>query len=294
MTSRADLRPISSATATLPQTAGPSVRLAEAFRNSPYFRGKARLQRWLLHRSGVERVNVFGYAMSLDLSDVIQRDMYAGVYEPFEGQCLKRLLRPGMTVVDVGANVGYYTWLASRLVGPAGRVLSFEPGPYAFERLQRVIAENSIRNVEACQIALSDHGGRATLYVPQKEEGNYNPSLTPYLPDMTAVDVAVDRLDTLLDRFNVGTVDLMKVDVEGHELNVFRGASLAVGEGRIANVLCEFNEGYQAGAGHSCNELERWLSNAGFHLAKSFPSKWGSRVHNRLYTARSARNAAVV
>jgi len=50
-----------------------------------------------------------------------------------------------MTVVDVGANIGYYTWLASQRVGPSGRVVAIEPGPYAFERIQRVTRENGVR-----------------------------------------------------------------------------------------------------------------------------------------------------
>jgi FkbM family methyltransferase len=258
----------------------------------PYFRGKARLQQWLLRRSGVERVTVFGYEMSLDLADVIQRDIYSGLYEPFESRWLKDFLRPGMTVVDVGANIGYYTWLASQRVGPTGRVVAIEPGPYAFERLQRVIRENGVHNVEGYHLALSDQPGRGTLYVPAAEEGNYNPSLTPYLQSMSPVEIQIDRLDDLLDRLQIATVDLIKIDVEGHELGVFQGAVRAVRENRIAAVLCEFNEGYQACAGSSCEDLEQWLADKRFTLAKRFPSKWGSKVHNRLYVATHARAAS--
>ena len=268
----------------LRQISGPSGKLARFFRNCAYFRGKARLQSWFLPRSGTERVSVFGYDMLLDLSDVIQRDIYSGVYEPFETEWLKRLLRPGMTFVDVGANVGYYTWLAARLVGPTGRVVAFEPGPYAFERLQRVVENNGIENVECQQFAVSDRAGTAPLYVPPIAEGNYNPSLTPYMPGMVPVEVPVDRFDDLVARLRVGRVDVMKVDVEGHELSVFRGAAGAIREGRIANLLCEFNQGRQSRAGSSCDKLERWLSNHHFYLSRKFPSKWGSKVHNRLYT----------
>jgi FkbM family methyltransferase len=260
-----------------------SAGLGRLFRGSPHFRGKARLQQWLLRTSGTERASVFGYVMSLDLSDVIQRDIYAGLYEPYETTFLKSWLRPGMTVVDVGANVGYYTWMASSLVGPAGRAIAVEPGPYAFERLERVVADNAIRNVTLNRMALSDTSGTATLFVPRSSEGNYNPSLTPYLPNMLPVDVAVERLDDLLDRLRVERVDLLKVDVEGHEIGVFRGAAASFREHRIRAVLCEFNEEYTEGAGGSCRELEEWLFGHQFVTSRQFPSKWGSRVHNRLY-----------
>jgi FkbM family methyltransferase len=265
---------------------GSSRLAARLLRRSPYFRGKARLEEWLLRRSGVERARIFGYEMSLDLSDVIQRDIYAGMYEPFETRWLKSAIGPGMTVVDVGANAGYYTWLAAHLVGSTRRVVAFEPGPYAFECLQRVIQENGVRNVICNQIALSESPGTRTLYIPRPSEGNYNPSLSPYLPDMSAIEIVADRLDDVLDRLQIGRVDLMKVDVEGHELEVFRGAARSIRQNRIASVLCEFNEGYQEEAGSSCTELEQWLTAQGFVVSKKFQSKWGSKVHNRLYVCR--------
>jgi len=252
-------------------------------RSSPHFRGKARLQDWFVPHSGLARATVFGLEMELDLTDLIQRDMYAGLYEPFERQFIRKFLGPGMTVVDVGANVGYYTWMAASSVGPRGKVLAVEPGPYAFDRLQRVIRANQLRHVQCRNLALSDTSGHATLYVPKRAEGNYNPSLSPYLPDMDPVDVITSRLDDVLDEAGIGGVDLMKVDVEGHELNVFKGAEKSIRDGRIRAILCEFNEGYQAGAGWSCGELEQWFRDSGFVLSQQFPSKWGDRVHNRLY-----------
>jgi FkbM family methyltransferase len=264
--------------------------VAQFLRNSPHFRGKSRLQQWFIRRGGTDRVKIFGYDMALDLSDVIQRDIYSGLYEPYETRALKNLLRPGMTFVDVGTNVGYFTWLAARLVGPAGRVLSFEPGAYAFQRVQRVIRENAVENIESFQLALADQAGVATLYVPRESEGNYNPSLSPYLPDMGEVQVKLERLDDMLDNLNVAHVDMLKVDVEGHEIGVFRGADRSLRQGRIDKILCEFNEGYQTKAGASCDELERFLTDAGFVLLRRFHSKWGERVHNRLYGFRRSQS----
>jgi FkbM family methyltransferase len=257
--------------------------LARFMRGSPQFRGKARLQEWLLPSRGVIRARVFGYEVELDLSDVIQRDIYAGTYEPFEARYLRSFLRPGMRVVDIGANIGYYTLLAASRVGPDGKVLSFEPGPYAYERLARAIRENGIAIVECRPVALGDNSGTATLYVPRESEGNYNPSLSPYLPNMLTVEVPVERLDEALDRSGESHIDLMKVDVEGHELEVFRGGERWLRGGRVRAVLCEFNAGYQEGAGASCQQLEAWFGDAGFRLEEQFPSKWGAPVHNRLY-----------
>src|ERR1700730_16140389 len=99
------------------------------------FRGKARLLHGLCSREGEHEAEVFGYKIKLDLADYIQRSIYLRTFEPRESALIRHYLKPGMTFVDVGANVGYYTLLAASLVGRRGRVLAFEPSPYVFERL---------------------------------------------------------------------------------------------------------------------------------------------------------------
>src|ERR1700730_3314616 len=120
--------------------------LSDAIR--PYnFRGKARLLHSLCSREGEQEAEIFGYQIKLDLSDYIQRSIYLSVFEPHESAQVKQYLKEGMTLVDVGANVGYYTLLAASLVGRRGRVLAFEPSPYAFERLVETIRRNNLSQV---------------------------------------------------------------------------------------------------------------------------------------------------
>src|ERR1044072_558784 len=107
MTSKAPVRAVQSSRSrseSLPLTTA----LSQVLRRCPHFRGKTRLQSWLAPSAGTVRANIFGYEMDLDLSDVIQRDICAGLYEPDEAHAIQELLRPGMTVLDVGANVGFY------------------------------------------------------------------------------------------------------------------------------------------------------------------------------------------
>jgi len=251
-------------------------------RRLPLFRGKARLQDQLLPKGGHVRARVFGLPVDLDLSDVIQRDICAGLYEPHETAWLQQHLRPGMTFVDVGANIGYYTWLASSLVGDGGRVLAFEPGPYAAQSLRKTLLNGSVRNVVCHQLALSDEPGEAILYVPPESAGNYNPSLTPYLPNMTAVPTQVAILDAYLDDEQVKIVDVLKIDVEGVELKVLRGASRAFSNHRIRAVLCECGE-HSLDCGFKEGDLDLFLNSFGLTRTRVFPSKWGVAVYNALY-----------
>ena len=95
----------------------------------------------------------FGGKFQVDLTDNIQRQIYfQGHYEPEITDLIKRTLKPGDTFVDIGANTGYYTVLASLLVGSEGTVHSFEPIPYIFSEMQANVSLNSLSNVFLNQI----------------------------------------------------------------------------------------------------------------------------------------------
>ena len=109
--------------------------LSGAFRPFPYFRGRQRVLNAITPRVGTRVVKVHGTPIRLSLSEYIDRNVYMGSYEPEETAIVRRLLRPGATFVDAGANIGYFTAVASRAVGVSGRVLAIEPMPQLFARL---------------------------------------------------------------------------------------------------------------------------------------------------------------
>ena len=103
--------------------------------------------------------------MRLDPQNWIDHHLhYGGEYEPVEGAVFCNLVRPGHVVVDVGANIGYYTLAAWRLVGEGGRVLAFEPTPATFRRLRENTDLNAARNVETYNLALGDEEGGAEFF----------------------------------------------------------------------------------------------------------------------------------
>jgi hypothetical protein len=128
------------------------------------FRGKGRLAELVIPRTGKRNAVIFGSRFSLDLSDYLQRHMYAGSFERVESAVVRKKLRPGMTFVDVGANVGYYTALAARLVGPTGAVFAFEPSDYAFPRLSTMIDTNGLTWVRAIKYGLANVPGEKLLF----------------------------------------------------------------------------------------------------------------------------------
>jgi FkbM family methyltransferase len=239
--------------------------VASIARQLPYFRGKAKLIDTLVPRGGTRRASVFGFQMTLDLSERIQRQIWLGCYDPCGTVVIRRLLKQGSIFVDVGANVGYFTALAASIVGTTGRVLSFEPSPYAFCRLSRAVPRQT-RSVTALNIGLSDHDGELKLFVPPRSYGNHDPSVVEYCDGMSPIVVPVRRLGALLRDMRIGCVDVLKVDVEGHEPEVFAGCADTIRAGNVRAVFCEFNDPLLRKREYSSYELLNYLRELGYRV----------------------------
>lgn len=133
-------------------------------------------------------------------------------------------VRPGDTFVDVGANIGLFALKAARLAGPQGRVVAAEPGRDAREQLEANVALNRFTNVTVIESALSDAEGQATLH--HVDKGN-DPQAFSLLADGTEKSgetVSLITLDKLVSNLGLARVDCIKIDVEGFEAHVLRGA----------------------------------------------------------------------
>jgi FkbM family methyltransferase len=142
-------------------------------------------------------------------------DFWVGTYESEKAQLLVRHVKPGGTFYDVGANVGFYTLLASRLLGPAGRVLAFEPSPRNLGFLRHHLVLNSAANVEVLDVAISDSEGVAQFSV----DGDPKKSQLTAAGDITVRTTTLDRLMGELP-----PPDLIEMDIEGAEYAALRGA----------------------------------------------------------------------
>lgn len=151
---------------------------------------------------------------------MVQRAMSA--YEPAKHALVRRRLRPGMTFIDVGANKGDFTLLAARLAGNSGTVISIEPEPENQLILQRSIELNAYSNIRVLHIALSDRDGIANLQIGSTSGSH---TLCPEFNGLRTVAVPIRTLDGVVAEQQLGLVDMIKVDVEGWELPVLRGAA---------------------------------------------------------------------
>jgi FkbM family methyltransferase len=183
---------------------------------------------------------------------------------------IESLVTPGDTVIDVGANVGQYSVLFSGLVGREGRVLAFEPVPRTFEVLRAVLDGLGASNVDPHRVALGDRDGRMTMTEVFDADGLPDPGLAHATPsdDQGSVEVSVARLDALrAGPIPFGRCSFMKIDVEGAELAVLRGAARALATDRPA-VMVEVDRGMSARYGFTPKETIAFLAGMGYERSE--------------------------
>ena len=175
-----------------------------------------------------------GFLIRVDPADYAVGHTVArtGSYEPEVSATLRQLIAPGATFVDIGANIGWFSLLAAALVGPTGRVIAIEPNPRNVALLRESAKDNGFDNIDVVAVALGERPGAAAL-----ETDGSNGRLIPVDgPPAQAVEasfvVATYPLDTVLNEVGASRVDAIKIDVEGAEPLVLRGATRTISESR--------------------------------------------------------------
>ena len=181
-----------------------------------------------------------------------------------ERSALEKIVRPDMTVVDVGANLGLYTVLLSRLVGPAGRVIAFEPDPALFAVLQQNCALNSCANVTAHPLALGARNERLALHtLPFNSGDNHLGPTGGQRPFRAAVGIEAVALDEFASDLRP---DLVKLDVQGWELAALRGMERTLAASPATEILLEFWPAGLRRAGAAPEALGAFLRKQGFQV----------------------------
>ena len=182
------------------------------------------------------------YKMYVDTTDVwiSSHLLLDGFWEIWVTEAIAALVKPGMVVADVGANLGYFTLLMAELVGPTGHVHAFEPNPVMLRRLRRNVTVNGFAGyTDIHDKALADTSGEiVSFHVPTENPGGGAITLHKHQIDTGALQIETVRLDS---RPEWQSIELMKIDVEGAEELVWRGAKGLLESDKLRTVLMEFN-----------------------------------------------------
>ena len=182
---------------------------------------------------------------------------------------MNKLLKPGMVVVDVGANIGEISLVAAQRVGAAGRVFAFEPMPALHQKLTFNLSRNGLNQVVPVRKGLSDKTGVAPIYFAESlfSDGTKHEGLGTLYPSGQRAGLAGEIELTTLDSFcaesQLSRLDLVKVDVEGAELDVLRGGERTLARFRPHLILEVQRETAQSG-GHEAKDILQFLEPLGY------------------------------
>jgi FkbM family methyltransferase len=219
---------------------------------------------WLLG-NGPARFALQRVDLVLDPDDYFQCMMFYGRYGPETLEVMNRFVRPGDTVLDIGAQVGYFSTQLARMVTDTGRVYCFEPDPTALERLNASVGANQMDWVTVVPLALSSREGSMDFYLSEHLGWSTGVS-SSHLTDLHRTQVRTVPLDTLVERGQIPReVRLAKIDVEGFELEVLRGMQGMLGTSPPI-LIVEINRAMQEAQEASGSEIQRLLREFGYRL----------------------------
>lgn len=208
-------------------------------------------------------------------------------YEEGNWKFVSRLLKPGMTFFDVGANQGFYTILASKRVGPQGRVFAFEPATTELRKLRTNLLLNRCHNVVVEPQAVANHQGVTDFYLCVDYQSSFS-SLRQPAEDVTSrtrlMRVPITTLDLYVESNNISSLDFIKIDVEGAELDVLKGAVTVVKEFRPV-IMCEIEDRRTRQYGYQAQEILEFLHDCGYKwLSVSRNGTTENCVHKKNYS----------
>jgi FkbM family methyltransferase len=220
------------------------------------------LLRWLVPK-GTVLIEVQGNKMYVDSKDkAVAVPLLIDSYETYETALFNREIRENMVVVDIGANIGYYSLIAGRLVGNGGKVYAFEPEPANYQTLIRHIQINGYTNIFPVQKAISNQCGKTELFLSEVNLGE--PSLCERNISKKAGFLQVETI-TLDEFFQDCRVDFIKIDAQGAEGRILEGAQQVLKDSKLKIMMEFWPDGLKNMGTDPLQLLQRMLE-AGFKI----------------------------
>jgi FkbM family methyltransferase len=232
-----------------------------------------------MHAVGIKTVKqnlIGGGSMILDTNDRLAwRLRCEEAFEPEVREEIERIASRRINVIDIGANIGYYTILASRLIGPDQRVFSFEPQAGMVSKLRRNLEANALSNVVIFSCALSDSPGTSIFNLPAEGTEAFG-SLHPNGRFTVAKTIVVEtnRLDDVLEGLGNPKIGLVKMDAEGAELLILRGATKLLSLPDKPDLIFEANEENCKPFGYSVFDILQYVHSFGYKLRQLDSEDW--------------------
>jgi FkbM family methyltransferase len=232
------------------------------------------LRRVFYGAPGIVQIDDFDQDLTIELrlSEHMQsRIFWMGYYSQEVVSTLNDLLRPGMTLIDVGANIGEISMVSAKRVGGSGRVLAFEPLSSHADRLEANLRKNGLDWVSVARVAVSDYEGTTEIYescgqgTESDEHFGLN-SLYRAQDNVAAMEsIGVTTLDSFLSRSPLDRIDVIKIDIEGSELPCLIGARETIAR-YLPYIVVEVQSQSARAAGYEQGDILRELERHGYQF----------------------------
>jgi|GEM_PF-336959 len=211
------------------------------------------------------RSRVFGHEMFLDPTDSIVSPMLLrdGYFEPYETTLIESVVKPGDVVLDIGANIGYYTLIFARLVGEHGHVYAFEPDPTNYRLLKKNVRANGYNNVTFIHKAVAETSGPLKLYLCPDNKGDHR--IFESEDSRDAIPIEAVTLDEHFANYD-GRIDFIKMDIQGSEGRAVQGMQNLLKKHQNIKIITEFWPAGLHRSGVNATEYLSSLENQGFRL----------------------------
>ena len=180
--------------------------------------------------------------------------------ENIESKILDNIIKEGMTVLDIGANIGLYTLKLARLVGPTGKVWAFEPDQNNYSLLTKNVNANKYHNVSIVKKAIADKTGVAQLFISEENKGDHR-----IFSEEERVSIPIETI-TLDSLFPNEKIDFIKIDIQGAEYLALMGMSEIIRKNKNLIILSEFAPNLLKNSGFSGQQLLNKIADFGFRL----------------------------
>jgi len=180
----------------------------------------------------------------------------------FESEIYKSTVKNGMTVLEIGANIGFFTMLFAKLAGENGKVFAFEPDPDNFRLLEKNIKANNYKNAECVRKAVSKRTGTARLFISEEHHGDHR--IFDSFDGRRSVEIETVAIDDFMPQG--ASVDFIKMDIQGAEYSALQGMERTIKNSGPLIMLCEFSPALLRKAGSSPMEFLKKLETLGFAL----------------------------
>ena len=192
--------------------------------------------KFLHSRLKSDYVVIDGNEMFLDPQDILRLSINK-IYEEYEIEVVKKIIKKGDTVLDLGAHIGYYTLIFAKLVGDKGKVFAFEPEPNNFNLLKKNVEVNGYQNVVLIPKAVSSKTGKHKLYISDERSGSY--TIIETEKNQKYIEIDSVCLDDYFVEFD-GKINFIKMDIEGYEGEAIKGMTSLLQKSEWIRILMEF------------------------------------------------------